>query len=379
MGKKEIIETTEEEKAEGRADCPDLSKDFSGKDKVRFDVKYLLLPLIVLAVTAFLFKWGLSHLGGSGKLVINEVVTNNHAAFADPALGSPDYVELYNGSARTIKLKGYGVSNSMKHCYRYTLPDVQIAPGEYLLVYFTGGTQEADDNPFCTGFGLDKKGDTVVLVDDNYDLLDSVEVPALPSDFSYGRNEEDDWVFYMTPTPGYQNGGKSLPTLETQGQVSTVSGLIFTEIVTNNHGCYKDSQKNSPDYIELYNGSGKPLDIGGVGIGFSSDKRYEYVLPEKTLQPNEYLLIAFSREEDTPDTLRAEKNLTKNGFTIYLTDPEFILLDRVTVPYLPENIAWSRRLDLSWGYGLTPSPGSYNTGEITDIYTEAAEAEASAE
>lgn len=371
MGKKEIIETTEEEKAERLTDCPDISKDFSHKDKVRFDVKYLLLPLIVLAITAFLLKWGLENLGGSGKLVINEIVTNNHTAFVDPALGSPDYVELYNGSKRTYKLKGYGVSNSLKHCYRYTLPDVEIAPGEYLLVYFTGGTQEADDNPFCTGFGLDKKGDTVVLVDDNYDLLDSVEVPALPSDISYGRNAENDWLFFMTPTPGSENTGKTFVTLQTEGQVSAVSGLILTEIVTNNHGCYKDSMKNSPDYMELYNGSGKPLDIGGVGIGFASDKRYEYILPNVTMQPDEYLLIAFTEGEDPGDTLRIEKNLTKNGFTVYLTDPEFILLDRVTVPYLPENIAWERRLDLSWGYGLMPSPGRYNDGEIVDEYTEA--------
>ena len=352
--------------------CPDLTRDFSGKDKIRFDIKYLLLPLIVLLVAGYLIWWGVNRFGGTGKLVINEVVTNNHAAYVDPALGTPDYVELYNGSSRTVALKGYGVSNSMKHCYRYTLPDVQIAPGEYLLVFFTGGTPEADESPFCTGFGLDKKGDTVVLVSDNYDLLDSVEVPALPSDISYGRNEEDEWVFFMTPTPGSANTGKTLPTLETAGQVSTVSGLIFTEIVTNNHGCYKDSMKNSPDYIELYNGSGHALNIGGCGIGMSADRRYQYILPDITLRPDEYLLIAFTKDDVPADTLIAPMNLSKNGETLYLTDPDYITLDAVTVPYLPENVSWARRVDLSWGYGLVPSPGAYNTGTITDEYTEAA-------
>lgn len=372
MGRKEIIETTEEEKSGGQIECPDLTKDFSQKDKVRIDVKYLLLPLIVLAVAAFLLKWQFGQLGVSGKVVINEVVTNNHAAFVDTELGSPDYVELYNGTNRTINLNGYGVSNSMKQCYRYTLPDVDIAPGEYLLVYFSGGTEAAEANPLCTGFGLKKEGDTVVLVDSNYNLLDFVEVPALPSDISYGRNAEDQWVFFMTPTPGSENTGKTLTTLETAGQVSPVAGLIFTEIVTNNHGCYKDSKKNSPDYIELYNGSGRPLNIGGCGIGFSEDRRYEYVLPDMTLQPDEYLLIACSRDELPPDTLICDRNLTKNGGSYYLTDPDFITLDTVTLPYLPENISWARRTDLSWGYGLTPSPGKYNEGEIVNEYTEAA-------
>ena len=372
--KKEKYNLLQENEADGaKVRCPDLSKDFADNGKVHVELQHLILPLCVLGLVGFLLWFGLKHFGESGKLIINEVVTNNRTAYTDETLGSPDYVELYNGSSKTVKLKDYGVSNSMKNCYRYTLPDTELAPGEYLLVYFTGGTPQSEDNLYCTGFGLDKTGDTVVLVDNNYGLLDSVEVPALPSDVSYGRDEEGDWKFFFTPTPGSANTGKRLDTLDTEGQLSSCTGLIFTEIVTNNHGCYKDEQKNSPDYIELYNGSGQPLAIGGCGIGTGSDRRYDYILPDITLEAGEYLLLVCSADENVTATYKTGFNLSKNGETLYLTDANYILLDTVSVPYLAENISWARRTDLSWGYGLTPTPGAYNSGEIAEEYDIAAD------
>lgn len=52
--------------------------------------------------------------GQSGQLVINEVVTSNKTCLTDEILGTPDFVELYNGSSRTVRLKGYGLSDSIK-------------------------------------------------------------------------------------------------------------------------------------------------------------------------------------------------------------------------------------------------------------------------
>lgn len=346
--------------------CPDLAKEFSGKTKIKIELKHLLVPLLGVVACALLVFGGVVNFGGTGKLVINEVLTNNHASFTDDALGTPDYVELYNGSKRTINLKGYGVSDSIKNCYKYTLPDVEIAPGEYLLVYFTGGTPETDDNAFCTGFGLKKDGDTVALVDDNYDLLDSVEVPALPADVSYGRDAENKWVYFLSPTPGTENPSEGLESIDDTDIISDVSGVIFTEVCTGNHGCYRDENGLSPDFVELYNASVKPAALGGCGIGTTSERRFRYVLPNVTLQPGEYMLLTFDAE--TTGKLNAPFNLSRNGESLYLTDTEYILLDSVTVPALPDDTSWARRTDLTWGYCKEPTPGTYNASEIMEGY-----------
>lgn len=197
-------------------DCPDLSQDFGKPEKRPTLLGMLMLPLTAILLFGGLLWLYMQNRGQSGQLVINEVVTSNKTCLTDEILGTPDFVELYNGSSRTVRLKGYGLSDSIKNCYKYTLPDVNLAPGEYLLVYFAGGTQGTEENPFCTGFGLSKDGDTVALVDGNYNLLDSVEVPALPADVSYARGSDGKWGYCLTPTPGQANTGEILEKLENE-------------------------------------------------------------------------------------------------------------------------------------------------------------------
>ena len=103
------------------------------------------------------------------------------------------------------------MTDNPKQSYKYTLPDVTVAPGGYLIVYFTGGSEEADADPLCTGFGLSRYGESLLLVDANYNLLDSVEVPALEADVSYARRADGSWGYAVIPTPGEANGEDVIP------------------------------------------------------------------------------------------------------------------------------------------------------------------------
>ena len=49
-----------------------------------------------------------------GKLVINEVVSNNGGAYNDTLGNSYDWIELYNGSNKDINLSGYTLSDDSK-------------------------------------------------------------------------------------------------------------------------------------------------------------------------------------------------------------------------------------------------------------------------
>lgn len=168
----------------------------------------LLVTLLLLGSVGF-FLW--RHLqdgtaSGGATLIINEVCTVNHQSLVSETLDTPDWLELYNGSNKAIRLKGYGLTDNPKQSYKYTLPDVTIEPGGYLIVYFTGGSEAADNDPLCTGFGLSRNGESLLLVDANYNLLDSVEVPALEADVSYARAADGSWGYAVIPTPGAENG-----------------------------------------------------------------------------------------------------------------------------------------------------------------------------
>ena len=141
----------------------------------------------------------------SAGLVINEVVTDNRGCYTDPSLGMPHWVELYNGSDHDINLEGYGLSDNPKQSERFLLPEVTIPAGGYLLVFFMGGTPQADDNPLCTGFGLSHEESRLFLTGANRYLLDEIEVPLLGANQAYARVNGSDFVVTNSPTPASEN------------------------------------------------------------------------------------------------------------------------------------------------------------------------------
>lgn len=179
----------------------DLSQEFSGIKKPVPRVLILMIPLILLLLAGSVLYFFKDSFFAPGQLRINEVVTSNKDCLSHELLGSPDFIELYNGSDKPIDLTGYGLSNSAKDSYKYSFPACTLQPGEYLLVFFAGGTGAAEDVPFTTDFGLSKDGDMVVLVDANYNMLDIVEIPPLPSDVSYARAADGSWGYCLLPTP----------------------------------------------------------------------------------------------------------------------------------------------------------------------------------
>ena len=83
-------------------DCPDLSQDFGKPEKRPTPLGMLMLPLTAILLFGGLLWLYMQNRGQSGQLVINEVVTSNKTCLTDEILGTPDFVELYNGSSRTV-------------------------------------------------------------------------------------------------------------------------------------------------------------------------------------------------------------------------------------------------------------------------------------
>ena len=114
----------------------------------------------------------------TSALRINEVVSSNTRSLVDEALGTPDWIELYNASASPIDLTGYGLTDNPKAPHKWTFPSVTIPAGGYLIVYATKA-----DGALCTGFGLSRGGDSLCLSDKYYTLLDYVEIPHLKATY----------------------------------------------------------------------------------------------------------------------------------------------------------------------------------------------------
>ena len=143
----------------------------------------------------------------SGALVISEVVSSNKRSLVDDVMGSPDWVELYNGTSSPVNLSGCGLSDNLRDLHKYTFPDITVEAGGYLIVYATDDSAAGQTDVCCTGFGLSKSGDYLFLTDAYYNLLQQLEVPALITDVSYARTGNGAYGYCAQPTPGQQAAG----------------------------------------------------------------------------------------------------------------------------------------------------------------------------
>ena len=161
-----------------------------------------------------------------GQIIINEVCSSNNDSFLDNNGDSPDWIELLNTSDSAISLEGYYISDNLDYSYKWQLPDVTIAAGEFLLI-LADGQDNADE--LRTSFKLAKLGEEVVLKSPDRQIVDHVIVPQLKSDVSYGV--VDGQLEYLTPSPLAQNQPSdiqqrlSIPT-------PTIAGGIYQNHVT---------------------------------------------------------------------------------------------------------------------------------------------------
>ena len=182
----------------------EFQKEHIGLTRKKALILVAVLVVVIAAITAAAV-WLLPKPTGLPKF--SEVMTSNREAYLHSQYGSVDWVEIWNPTDADIDLSGYGFTNDLKHHqFRYRFPEGTILkPGAYLVLYCTGGTEQSDSDPFCTGFNLSKDGEKLFLVTPMKVEADELEVPPLETDTAYARTDADSFAVTEYPTPGEAN------------------------------------------------------------------------------------------------------------------------------------------------------------------------------
>lgn len=136
---------------------------------------------------------------------INEICSQNKSVLADGYGSYSDWIELYNHGNSAVELSGYGLSDDTANPMKWVFPDnTVIGAGKYLIVFASGNSSIG--NELHASFSLSKNGETLVLSSPDGRPQNTVELPTLGEDFTYGRITAGGTVFeIMTPTPGAAN------------------------------------------------------------------------------------------------------------------------------------------------------------------------------
>jgi len=153
-------------------------------------------------------------------VVINEVVASN-ATHTDFENDTPDWFELYNPGSIEVELQGWTISDNTG---QWTLPAVEIEPGEYLVMFASGKDTVAGEE-LHTSFKLSKEGDSLKLVDAQGIVRDEyTTMPRQVVDVPYGLDASGTVTYLSSATPGAENASRAV---DLEPVLRPFSGRLF--------------------------------------------------------------------------------------------------------------------------------------------------------
>lgn len=292
----------------------------------------------------------------SGAVRINELMASNSATLMDENGLSSDWIEICNVSGAPVDLSGYSLGKSERSSNVFTFPEHVLGAGECVVVFADSILQNSPGSQYHAPFRLSSQGGSLMLFSNSGTAVDSVNFPAMASDSSYVREDVTVWKVSDHPTPGLSNTEESYQLLRTP---NSDTGILITEVVTENTQYAPDENGVCHDYFELYNSGSQAADLSGWFVGDSVDKPAGWRLPEGfVLQPGEYRIVYASgmnrADVQYPHT---DFGLSSEGEAVVISDKTGRIVDKVEFGLIKGDVALLRQDDGSWIEG-TPTPGS---------------------
>jgi predicted extracellular nuclease len=252
-------------------------------------------------------------------IVMNEIYSRG-------TVDNPDWVEIYNTSDAAIDVSGYkiydgGGQSGAKP--KLAFPAGTIIPAKGFFVI-------AVDTPDPAGFGLSSGGDILWLENSNGELIDNVEIPAMPVETtSYGRMPDgsETWQILQTITKGTANDDSTPPPAPI---------IRINEV-------YSRGIAGNMDWVEVYNTSSSEVNISGFKIydnGGQSGAKPKKEFPTGTIVPANGFVVIVVDSDDASGF-----GISSGGETIWLENASGTVIDEVAVPTLDVTQSYGRFAD----------------------------------
>ena len=153
----------------------------------------------------------------NSAIVINELMASNDAAVADNTGEYDDWIELYNKSSVSVDLTGWFITDKPDNLTKYDFPvGTTIDANDYLIIWADEDSSQGPV-PVHANFKLASSGETVILVDDFVQIVDSVTFGQQTTDLGYARvpNGTGNFVIQQHTFDG-NNDAVSTSSIETQ-------------------------------------------------------------------------------------------------------------------------------------------------------------------
>jgi len=294
-----------------------------------------------------------------------------------------EFIEIVNAGVSAININGMALSGDIE----FTFPDETILPGELFLL--------ANDQSVYEGQGYKvyqwEKGNlrdgpgSLLLRSDQGEVIDFVHYntrywwPREPDGQGSSLELHEAGLENMVACnwrSSYSDGG-------TPGKANGsvfISGIYINEFLSANNSVSADQYEEYDDWIEIYNSTDKPVNIGGLFITDNLEDPFKHQIPfydaEATTIPAGEFILLWADGEVNQGILHLNFRLDQAGEQIGLVqmvDGEAVFIDSLTYNGQVMDISFGRYTDGAgdW-YSLTePTPMQSNiwtsTGHKTHL------------
>ena len=305
-----------------------------------------------------------THIG----LHLTEIMTDNNSAFPDENGRFGDWVEISNLSEETMNLKNVGLSNRSDR-FAFIFPDMELAPGERVLVFCDKTNKNEAGEALHAKFGLSSLGCTVFLFDANGVEIEYVTVPTLNVDESYILNEEGNWEVTSDYSPGFENTFDGYSAFLNHYTISPDT-LMINEIMAAPRTGLRDEDGELSDWVEIRNMTGETVSLKNVCLSDDPKKPTKWIFPDDAIiTPYGYYLVFCSGKnkiEAQTNYPHTSFSLSAEGETILLSTVTGEQLDRVTYETLPKDMSYGRDYNAPYNWQVftvaTPTVDNNSAG-----------------
>lgn len=297
----------------------------------------------------------------SSGIYVNEIVSNARSSVTLSDGSAPDWIEIYNGSGRSVSLAGMGLTDDPKNSVKYSLPNVSLKDGEYFVVLLTGTEGQTEEGYYSAGFRLGSDGgETVCLTDSSGNIMQKVDVPALGVDISFGRVQDGTYKYFAAATPCAENSSVCSDSPDFPDMPTGTGSIVINEYQENNKVTLRDKDGEYHEWVEIKNTGAEAVDLSGYGL---SDDMYnigKWRFSQTRLDAGECIVVFLSGKDKKEGELHAGFGLGKDDTRIILTDANGGVIDAADLKADAGTASVGRGADGSWLYFPSPTPGSDN-------------------
>ena len=141
------------------------------------------------------------------SVYLSEFLADNQHGLKDDNGDYSPWIELHNGSAGTVNLAGWFLTDSLTNLTKWRFPGVVLLPRKELVVFASGKGRINDLAHLHTNFRIDPKGNYLALVNRATNVVSEFTPAPQSPDVSNGRVRGEPAVrgHFARPTPGKPN------------------------------------------------------------------------------------------------------------------------------------------------------------------------------